>query len=77
LVLRSVLRVTTIGITVGIAGAFFLGRVLSSQFTSVRPDDAAVIVAAAALLAAVAVLPSLRPAIHATTIDPRVALRQE
>ena len=77
LVLFSVLRVTAIGIAIGVGGTLLLGRVLTSQFNAVRPNDAIVIAAVAALLAAVAILASLRPAIRATAIDPLAALRQE
>ena len=77
LVLFSVLRVTAIGIAIGVGGTLLLARVLTSQFTAVRPNDAIVIAAVAALLAAVAILASLRPAIRATAIDPLAALRQE
>jgi hypothetical protein len=47
------------------------GALPLDALNSVRPDDAAVIAAA------VAVLASLRPAIRATTIGPLMALRQE
>jgi putative ABC transport system permease protein len=77
LVLSSVLRVTAIGVTAGIAGALLVGRVLRSQFNAVQPNDAGAIAAVAVLVAAVAVLASLRPAIRATAIDPLMALRQE
>jgi putative ABC transport system permease protein len=77
LVLLSVLRVTGIGIAAGIGGALLMGRVLISQFNAARPNDAAAIAGVAVLLAAVAVLASLRPAMRATMIDPVAALRQE
>jgi putative ABC transport system permease protein len=77
LVLFSVLRVTAMGIAIGVGGKLLLGRVLTSQFNAVRPNDAIVIAAVAALLSAVAILASLRPAIRATAIDPLAALRQE
>ena len=54
-----------------------LARILTSQVTAVRPNDAIVIAAVAALLAAVAILASSRPAIRARAIDPLAAQRQE
>ena len=77
LVLFSVFRVTAIGIAVGVGGTLLLGRVLTSQFNAARPNDAIVIAAVAALLAAVAILASSRPAIRARAIDPLAAQRQE
>jgi ABC-type antimicrobial peptide transport system permease subunit len=77
MVLRSVLRVTAIGLTVGVAGVFMLSRVLSSQFNAVRPNDPLPIAVAAAALAIVAMLAGLRPALRATSVDPLTALRQE
>jgi hypothetical protein len=74
-VLSSVLRVTAIGIAAGIPGVLLVGRVLRTQFNAVPPNDAGAIAAVAVLVAAVAVLASLRPAIRAT-IDPLMALRR-
>lgn len=77
LVLVSVLRVTAIGIGIGIAGALLMGPVLASQFGTLRSNDAASIAAVAAAVVAIAVLASLRPAMRATAVDPLAALRQE
>ena len=77
LVLASALRVTAAGIAIGICGSLLLGRVLTSQFNAIRPNDASAIAAVAAMLTVVAVLASLRPAIRATAVDPLTALRQE
>jgi len=77
LVLWSVLRITAVGIAVGIAGSLLLGRVLTSQFNAVQPNDAVAIAGVAASLLAVALLAGLRPALRATRVDPFAALRQE
>ena len=77
LVLHSVLRVTGIGISAGVAVSLLIARVLNTQFNAARPNDVVTVAGAAAFLAAVAFTASLRPAIRATRVDPLQALRQE
>ena len=71
------LRLVTIGIAIGIAGAWACAHLLSSLLYGVRPTDAIAFVAAAVVLASVALLASCIPARRATAVDPIVALHSE
>jgi predicted permease len=77
LVLRNMGRMMVIGLTVGLAGAFALTRLLSNLVFGVSTTDAATFGGAAALLAAVACAASYIPARRAMRVDPMVALRHE
>jgi len=67
----------TIGVTIGIAGALALTRVMAGLLYEVRPTDGATFGGAALLLGILAVVGSLVPAWGATRVDPLVALRVE
>jgi predicted permease len=54
-----------------------LTRVLQGQLYAVRPTDPATFAMVGAIIASVALLASLFPALRATRIDPAVALRDE
>jgi putative ABC transport system permease protein len=77
LVLGQGLRVTGIGIAVGVVGAFGLTRFLHSLLYEVRPTDPPTFLAVLVLLGAVALAASYIPALRATRVDPMVALRYE
>jgi len=77
LVLRQGMRLTTLGLAVGLAGALALTRVLRSHLYEIGPTDATTFVSVSLLLALVALLACLIPARRATKVDPVVALRQE
>ncbi|MBZ5536347.1 MAG: ABC transporter permease [Acidobacteriia bacterium] len=77
LILREVARMTGVGLTIGLAAAFALGRLIESQLFGIRASDPLVFVLAAVLLAAVALLAGYLPAHRATRVDPMVALRCE
>ena len=77
LVVGHGLKLTSIGMGMGIIGAFVLTRFLSSLLYGVRPSDPATFLAVSFLLASVALLASYIPARRATKIDPVVALRYE
>ena len=77
LVLRQGMTLALCGLAIGLAGAFALTRLLASQLFSVRATDPPTFVLVTALLAVVALLANLLPALRATRVDPVVALREE
>ena len=77
LVLAQGLRVTTIGIVFGVAGALGLTRFLQSLLYEVRPTDPPTFVGVLLLLVSVSVAASYLPARRAMRVDPMVALRYE
>ncbi len=71
------LRLTGIGLALGLAGALSAARLLSSLLYAVRTTDAISFAAATLVLAAVALTASYLPARRATRVDPMVSLRYE
>ncbi len=76
-VLRRALVLMASGVSIGIAGAFALTRVMAGLLFEVQPTDAAAFGGAAATLALLALAASLVPAWRATRVDPLIALRTE
>jgi ABC-type antimicrobial peptide transport system permease subunit len=77
LVVREALRLTLVGILLGVAGAWALTRLLTSFLYDVRPTDPLTFLVVPAGLVAVAILASYIPARRAAKVDPMVALRYE
>lgn len=77
MVLRQGLRLTSIGIGIGLAGAIALTRYIEGMLYDVTPLDPLTYVAVVALFVAVTSLASYLPARRATRIDPMTALRYE
>jgi putative ABC transport system permease protein len=77
LVLGQGLRVTAIGIVLGIAGALILTRFLQSLLYEVHPTDPPTFVGVLLLLIIVSVAASYLPVRRAIKVDPMVALRYE
>ena len=77
LVLRQGMRMTLLGLLIGLAGAFGLTRLLSGMLYGVEPGDPLTFTLVSALLAAVALLACWLPARSATRVDPMIALRYE
>lgn len=77
MVLWHSLRLTILGIAIGLAGALAATRALRGLVSGVSTHDPLTFIAFAFLLAAIALLASYLPARRATRIDPMVALRYE
>jgi putative ABC transport system permease protein len=75
LVLWDGLKPVVLGLALGLAGAFVLRRTLDRLVYGVTTSDPATFVALPALLAGVAVIASLVPALRAARVDPMTALR--
>ena len=77
LVLGQGLRLTLIGMVVGVVGALGLTRLMSNLLFGVNATDPVTFSAVAFLLAFVAVLACWVPARRAMKVDPMIALRYE
>jgi predicted permease len=77
LVIGHALALTGIGLAAGVVGAVLAAHALRSLLFGVSATDAWAFTVAIVVLAAVAFLAALAPALTATKVDPMVALRYE
>jgi putative ABC transport system permease protein len=77
MVMRQGMSFVLIGLSVGLAGALLLGRLMSSLLFAVEPTDPITFLAVAFVLIAVAAAACFVPARRVTSIDPMLALRSE
>lgn len=77
LVLRDGLRQVLAGLVLGLLAALALSRVLQAYLAGVSASDPLVLLAVVGVLATVALLACLVPAVRAARTDPVIALRQE
>jgi predicted permease len=77
LILRRGLIQMGIGLTLGLAAAFFLAKVLGTLLVQITPRDPATFASITAILSIVALCACVFPARRATRVDPLVALRAE
>ena len=77
LVIRQALALTSLGIAIGLTGAFALTRVMSSLLYGVSATDGFTFVITPLVLGMVALLASYIPARRAARVDPMIALRCE
>jgi predicted permease len=77
MVLSQGLRLTLIGVGIGLAAAFGMNRVLASLLFGVKPSDPLTIATVVTLIGAVALIACYLPARVATRVDPMIVLREE
>src|SRR4029078_3388030 len=71
------LKLVLVGLTLGLAAAFILTRVMATLLFGISATDPLTYVAISLVLLAVAAAASYIPALRATKVDPMVALRYE
>ena len=76
-IMKQGLTLTTIGIVVGLAGAFALNRLIASLLFGVQPTDPITMVAVVATITLVAAVACLLPAWRASRVDPNIVLRDD
>jgi predicted permease len=77
MVLSYALRLAMAGVAVGLVGAYFLTRTVSSVLYGIRPIDPVTFILTTLVLTLVVLLASYIPARRAMRVDPMVALRYE
>jgi predicted permease len=77
LILGQGLLMASLGLCIGLAGAFVLTRVLKNMLFGITPTDFTTFAVVSVLLVSVALLASYIPARRAMNVDPMVALRYE
>lgn len=77
LILKQGLWKSGVGVVIGLVGAFFVSRSMTSLLFNVKPTEPLVYVAVSLVLIAVALVASYLPARRASRIDPLIALRDE
>jgi len=77
LVVRQGMSPVILGLIIGLAGTFAVGRLLTAQLYQISPYNPLLLGATAIVLALAALLACLIPARRATHVDPIQALRTE
>ena len=77
MILREGLKLSLIGLALGLAGAVWLGRVLSGFGFGITATDPLTFTAVSLLLTAVAAAACYFPARHAARVNPVVGLKYE
>jgi putative ABC transport system permease protein len=76
-VMKQGLALTTVGILIGLGGAFGLNRLIASLLFGVQPTDPVTIVLVVATITTVAAVACWLPAWRASRLDPNIVLRQD
>jgi predicted permease len=76
-IMKQGLQVTALGVTIGLAGALAVNRLIASLLFGVQATDPVTIGSVIATIAAVAVVAGWLPAWRASRLDPNLVLRDE
>jgi ABC-type antimicrobial peptide transport system permease subunit len=71
------MRLSAIGVVIGLAAAFGLTRAMTSMLVGVKANDPVTFMTMAALFLIIAAVASWLPARRASGLDPTIALREE
>jgi ABC-type antimicrobial peptide transport system permease subunit len=77
LVVGEGLKLSAVGIVIGLIGALAVTRVMASLLVGVNPTDPATFAAIVALFGIIAMAASWMPARRASRLDPMAAIREE
>ena len=77
LIMKEGARFSLTGIALGLAGAFFLARLLAAQLYGISPVDSITYASVALIVAVVTLAACYVPARRAMQVDPMVAMRGE
>jgi putative ABC transport system permease protein len=77
MVLNYGLRLTVLGLVIGVGAALAISRLIANQLFAVRPTDLLTFVMTSLVLGAVAILATYLPSYRAANLDPVAALRNE
>jgi len=77
LIVLQGLRLSAVGIALGIVAAFLLGRVIAAMLVGVKSTDPATFAAVTMVFLAISALASWLPARRAANLDPTKALREQ
>jgi putative ABC transport system permease protein len=77
LVMNRGVRITLLGLALGLGGSLVLSRAMASVLFDVRPTDISVYGALFGMLGVTAMLATYVPALRATRVEPLRALRHE
>jgi FtsX-like permease family len=76
-IMKQGLQVTAMGVTIGLAGALALNRLIASLLFGVQPTDTLTIAFVIATITAMTVVASWLPAWRASRVAPNIILRDE
>jgi len=77
MILSHGIKLTLIGVGIGLIGAFALTRLMATMLFGVAPTDATTFGTIAVLLVSVALLACFIPGRRATKVEPTISLRYE